>query len=238
MFPRHGHTRGMDHVRLDATRRKPARQPEAVAAGFDRLIPPAMQQGKQPFGARLQLLARLTLNAGKPTANQPARLAQLDDGNDRAIVVQGDQGPAQVVRLGHRGTPSVRLQRRSCHVLAARPIASIGPATERLPSGASFGFRARLHQLGETLIPRATKGFNPVSSSGESSELPYAPLARPDLVERRCKGVGFGDLIGSGAAREEAVVGETPNLAARLQAPAEPDAVVIAEAAGGGGAQR
>jgi len=59
------------------------------------------------------------------------------------------------------------------------------------------------------------------------------------------KGVGFatglavvGDLIESGAAREEAVVGETPNLAARLQALAEPDAVVIAEAAGGGGAQR
>ena len=38
-----------------------------------------------------------------------------------------------------------------------------------------------------------------------------------------------GDLIGSGAAQEQAVVGETPNLAARLQAIAEPDTVVIAE---------
>src|SRR6516164_2627047 len=35
MSPRHGHTRGMDHVRLNPTRRKPARQPEAVAAGFE-----------------------------------------------------------------------------------------------------------------------------------------------------------------------------------------------------------
>ena len=34
-FPRHGHTRGMDHVRLDPTRLQPARQPEAVAAGFE-----------------------------------------------------------------------------------------------------------------------------------------------------------------------------------------------------------
>ena len=34
--------------------------------------------------------------------------------------------------------------------------------------------------------------------------------------------VVVGDLIGEGAAREEAVVGETPNLAARLQALAEP----------------
>ena len=95
-------------MRLYPTRLKPARQPEAVAAGFegqrnprdraagpDRLIPPAMQQRKQPFWARLQLLARLTLNAGKHTADQPARLAPLDHGNDRAILVQGDEGPAQ-----------------------------------------------------------------------------------------------------------------------------------------------
>src|SRR5258705_2355532 len=41
--------------------------------------------------------------------------------------------------------------------------------------------------------------------------------------------VVVGDLIGAGAAQEQAVVGETPNLAARLQAIAEPDSVVIAE---------
>src|SRR6266487_6916663 len=120
MLTRYRDTRGMDHVSLDAARLKPARQPEAVAAGFegkrnprdrtagsDRLILPAMQQGKQLFWARLQLLARLTLNAGKHAGNEPARLTHLDDGNDRAILVQGDEGPAQVVRLGHRGTPSV-----------------------------------------------------------------------------------------------------------------------------------
>ncbi|MBB4366159.1 class 3 adenylate cyclase/predicted ATPase/energy-coupling factor transporter ATP-binding protein EcfA2 [Bradyrhizobium sp. CIR48] len=38
-----------------------------------------------------------------------------------------------------------------------------------------------------------------------------------------------GDLIGSEAAETQAVLGETPNLAARLQALAEPDGVVIAE---------
>ena len=41
--------------------------------------------------------------------------------------------------------------------------------------------------------------------------------------------VVVGDLIGVGAAQEQAVVGETPNLAARLQSIAEPDTVVIAE---------
>jgi predicted ATPase/class 3 adenylate cyclase len=38
-----------------------------------------------------------------------------------------------------------------------------------------------------------------------------------------------GDVIGTGAAQEQAVVGETPNLAARLQTMADPDTVVIAE---------
>jgi class 3 adenylate cyclase len=42
--------------------------------------------------------------------------------------------------------------------------------------------------------------------------------------------VVVGDLVGEGAAQEQAVVGETPNLAARLQALADPGAVVIAPA--------
>src|SRR5690348_11668339 len=109
----------MDHVRFHPTCLEPPRQPEAVAAGFegkrnprdrapspDHLIPPAMQHCKQPFWARLELLARLTLNPGKHAGDEPTRLAHLEDGNDRAILVQGDEGPAQVVRLGHRGTPS------------------------------------------------------------------------------------------------------------------------------------
>src|SRR5271168_538863 len=120
MFARYGDTRRMDYMRLNPMRTKPARQLEAVptsfegqcnprdlAAGLDRLVAPAMQQGKQPFWVRLQLLARLALNAGKHTGNQPTRLAHLDDGTDCAILVQGDEGSAQVVRLGHRGTPSV-----------------------------------------------------------------------------------------------------------------------------------
>jgi class 3 adenylate cyclase/predicted ATPase len=42
--------------------------------------------------------------------------------------------------------------------------------------------------------------------------------------------VVVGDLIGEGSAQEQSVVGETPNLAARLQALAGPDTVVIAAA--------
>jgi len=41
--------------------------------------------------------------------------------------------------------------------------------------------------------------------------------------------VVVGDLVGSGEAQERGVVGETPNLAARLQEIAEPDGIVIAD---------
>jgi len=41
--------------------------------------------------------------------------------------------------------------------------------------------------------------------------------------------VVVGDLVGLGEAQERGIVGETPNLAARLQGFAEPNAVVIAE---------
>jgi class 3 adenylate cyclase len=41
--------------------------------------------------------------------------------------------------------------------------------------------------------------------------------------------VVVGDLIGSGSSQEQAIVGETPNLAARLQSIAEPNSAVIAE---------
>src|ERR1700731_1503980 len=141
MFPRYGDTRGMDHMRLHPTRLKPARQPEAIAAGFegqrnprdlvaglDRLVAPAMQQAKQPFCTRLQLLAWLALNAGKHIGNQPTRLAHLDDGNDRAILVQGDEGPAQ--SLPQRRPGSFGWGIRALHQL---DTATMVPFPRRLP---------------------------------------------------------------------------------------------------------
>src|SRR5580658_9961083 len=41
--------------------------------------------------------------------------------------------------------------------------------------------------------------------------------------------VVVGDLIGSGEAQERGIIGETPNLAARLQGIAEPNAVILSE---------
>jgi class 3 adenylate cyclase len=56
---------------------------------------------------------------------------------------------------------------------------------------------------------------------------------REDLSVRLGIATGLavvGDLIGEGAAQERGVVGETPNLAARLQALAAPNTMLIAEA--------
>src|SRR5258708_423414 len=39
--------------------------------------------------------------------------------------------------------------------------------------------------------------------------------------------VVVGDIVGTGVAREQSIVGETPNLAARLQALASPDAILV-----------
>src|SRR5262249_32772449 len=58
--------------------------------------------------------------------------------------------------------------------------------------------------------------------------------AREDLSVRLGVASGLavvGDLIGEGAAQERGVVGETPNLAARLQALAAPNTLIIGEAA-------
>src|SRR3984893_13041543 len=57
--------------------------------------------------------------------------------------------------------------------------------------------------------------------------------AREDLRLRLGIATGLavvGDLIGEGAAQERGVVGETPNLAARLQALAAPNTLIIGEA--------
>ena len=60
-------------------------------------LQPAAAVGREAGFRKLQL-------AGRTGAAD--RLACLF-GNDRAILVQGNQGPAQIVRLGHRGTPSM-----------------------------------------------------------------------------------------------------------------------------------
>src|SRR6266568_436007 len=60
-----------------------------------------------------------------------------------------------------------------------------------------------------------------------SALMPNAPLQTRVGIATGL--VVVGDLIGSGEAQEHGIVGETPNLAARLQGIAQPNTVVIAD---------
>src|ERR1700737_4176442 len=168
----------MDHVRLYPPRLEPARQPEAVAAGFkgnrnprdlltgpDRLIAPAMQQAKQPFGIRLQLLARLTLNAGEnPATSQLDWLISIT----AMIVLFWSRATRDLLKAcpgAGRGRSAGAsrhsigyMQRRSCHFLAARPIASLGPAwgLGRLRAGTA-GWTSVANRVGiSSIVSRLT----------------------------------------------------------------------------------
>jgi class 3 adenylate cyclase/predicted ATPase len=101
----------------------------------------------------------------------------------------------------------------------------------------SGGFVARY--LGDGVI--AYFGY-PQAHEDDAERAVRAGLALVEAVARLDDGTGMalsvrvgiatglvvvGDLIGKGAAQEQDVVGETPNLAARLQSLAEPNTVVI-----------
>src|SRR5258708_17332852 len=133
-------------IACDAACARPARQREAFAAGlegnrvvrdrppgFGRSAPPASQQPEQRLLVRREFLQRMSVDARNDRRNKPARLAQLDDRNERAILLQGGEGSAQVVRLWHealhRWFPATMVPspRRPPHSIS-------GPwATQKLP---------------------------------------------------------------------------------------------------------
>ena len=88
---------------------------------------------------------------------------------------------------------------------------------------AYFGYPAALEDAAERAV-RAALGLSQIVPN-------LAPLPDVTLHVRTGIATGLvvvGDLLGEGAAREESVVGETPVLAARLQALAPSDGVAIA----------
>ena len=90
---------------------------------------------------------------------------------------------------------------------------------------AYFGY-PRAHEDDAERAVRA--GLDMVAAIGRLETRAGAPLqARVGIATGA---VVAGDLVGEGAAQEQAVVGDTPNLAARLQDLAEPASVVIAAA--------
>jgi hypothetical protein len=69
-----------------------------------RLVPPPVQQPEQGALVRLEPLQRVAIETRHDRGDEPARVAQLDDGDQRAVLLEGDEGPAQVIALRH-GAP-------------------------------------------------------------------------------------------------------------------------------------
>ena len=82
-------------------------------------------------------------------------------------------------------------------------------------------------QAHEDDAERAVRAGLELIASGQCARSRRAPLQTRVGIATGL--VVVGDLIGSGEAQERGIVGETPNLAARLQSIAEPNTVVIAE---------
>jgi hypothetical protein len=95
---------------------------------------------------------------------------------------------------------------------------------------AQYGELFRANDIDSNLLHRLTgddlKDIG-VASLGHRKKLLEAIATRVGIATGL---VVVGDLVGEGAAQEQAVVGDTPNLAARLQGSAEPGMVVIADA--------
>src|SRR3954469_5311776 len=107
MLARDSHAGRVDDVGFDIAGPEPARQPEPVAARLERdhdarnratllgcLGTPAHQQPEQVHFAWFELLQRMALDPWNNASDEPARLAHLNHRNDRAVLLQGSEGPA------------------------------------------------------------------------------------------------------------------------------------------------
>jgi hypothetical protein len=116
VLARHRDARGMDDESLNTA------PPEAIASGFisgdDALdlapslagfVAPTMQELQQRLLVGSELLERLAFDAGNNRRNEPLRLAHLDHGDDRTILLEGGEGLARVKRLRHGALRRLRL---------------------------------------------------------------------------------------------------------------------------------
>ena len=75
------------------------RQPRLLdgMAGLDGLVAPAMQQSQEPLRIGRLILERLAHHAGHQTRHQPGLKTEFDHRHNRAILIKGGEGAAQIV---------------------------------------------------------------------------------------------------------------------------------------------
>src|ERR1700730_4933020 len=167
----------MDHVRLDAAALKPAREPEAVAAGFvgdgdagdgtprlDGFTAPALQQAEQLFGVGVHLLLGMALDARDQTGHEPTLLTHLDHDYQSAMLIKGGEGSTHIVCTGCHGaspsaSPAMRMPRPRRRPIASQDrqgawsrSANVDPAARRRGDRIAVRHMSETHQL-QTCLP-------------------------------------------------------------------------------------
>jgi class 3 adenylate cyclase len=179
-------------------------------------------------------------------------IAVLDAGDDRvpSSAAESKIAPAPVPKSA---TPAMQAERRQLTVMFVDLVGSTALAHRLDPEEMGNVLRA-YHEAVEKVVARFGGHIAKFMGDGVLVYFGY-PQAHEDDAERALRAgleltedigelrtqerlqarigiatglVVVGDLIGAGEAQERGVIGETPNLAARLQAIAEPGAVIIA----------
>ena len=209
----------------------------AILASHDidlTVVPDLTEQDLEKLGLSLGhrrkfLTAAATL---RPATSSPVALAEVRPSNQPAPQVERRQVTVVFIdlvgstALGSELDPEdlIRLLRQYRDVCVAAVSKYDGYIAQYLGDGilVYFGFPLALEH-GAELAVRA--GLETVEKVGR--------LKRPDGLPLQCRvGIATGLVVtgaasGVGAAGEETVVGDTPNLAARLQSAAEPDCVLV-----------
>jgi class 3 adenylate cyclase/ABC-type lipoprotein export system ATPase subunit len=210
----------------------------AVLAGHDidlTVVPDLTEQELEKLGLSLGHRRKFLTAAAKfrpVTTSSPVESAQVQPSSQPASQVERRQVTVVFIdlvgstALGSELDPEdlIRLLRQYRDACVAAVGKYDGYVAQYLGDGilVYFGFPLALEHAAELAV-RA--GLEIVEKVGR--------LKRPDGLPLRCRvGIATGLVVtggvsGVGAAGEETVVGDTPNLAARLQSAAEPDCVLV-----------
>ena len=191
--------------------------------------------GISSFGHRRRLLNAITALGGEPPARDAAQLATSTTSAPAAtppIDAERRQLTVMFCDLVGSTALSVRIDAEDLrdiiaayHRAVAETVAAFdGFVAKYMGDGVLvyFGY-PRAHEDDAERAVRS--GLGVINAVGRLDGGSVQLQARVGIATGL---VVVGDLIGEGSAQEQSVVGETPNLAARLQALAEPNAVVIA----------
>ena len=213
---------------------KSFRDNEIDAAVLPRLTDEHLKELGLPLGPRLKLLAAIaTLHddtappAPAPGMPMPAGAASSTAAERRQLTVMFCDLVGSTALSGRLDPEEMQEVLRAYQNAVAGEILRFGGHVAKFMGDgvlAYFGW-PRAHEDDAERAVRA--GLTIADAVGQLSTPDGEPLAARVGIATGL--VVVGELVGEGAAREEAVVGETPNLAARLQEAAAPSAVVVAD---------